>query len=520
MTRPLAVALAVALSACVGAEGAECEVDADCASDLICFADVCQAIGNPAGEIRLEVVPDVATGLSPAAFALAAQPLRLDLCPPSAVEGEVEGAAEVIASGHLPGLPTQRMEVRRRVEGRFALPLPAGSWDLRFELAPTEALDLPPPQRHHVEVPRCGIVSLDAIRPPDVVHRLRFVPVIDVDRDPRPRCGLVARVHDRRTGAAISRTLPIPVAEGEPCAAPPEGWILPFVKPESESVVAAAELHLGPIDGGRPTVAWTATPFVVAAPPLVDLGAVGVGEAVLERVRVVVQDTGGKPVHGARVRLDGRMRDGIGRFEPPLATEVGAGVYETWLLPGTYEVRVEPPPGLPAATARCVEPIEGGSCEAQFEVHAGAPSSWRAALPLPVRVRGRVVDAEGAPAANARVAAIPVGGTREAAAIADGAGRFELLADPGAYRLLVQPQGRTAAWRWTAPFEVDVDTRRDLSLPPAAILVGTVVAAGGTPVHGTLVRAWRLDDGDAPRVVGETLTDARGNFRLALPASE
>jgi hypothetical protein len=145
-----------------------------------------------------------------------------------------------------------------------------------------------------------------------------------------------------------------------------------------------------------------------------------------------------------------------------------------------------------------------------------------ARLPPPLELSGRVFDDERTPLRNARVRALPIGEGRAFEAISNGSGRYELFVDPGSYELVVQPREPDAAWRRFLLDEPLLENAtRDLLLPRAARVVGSVTATAGTgqvALPQALVRAWRVDGPQGPRVIGETLTDADGRFGLALPA--
>jgi len=525
MMRRLALALLAlgGLSACPGTVGAICELDDECAEGLTCFAGTCQELGTPDGTVTFEVVPQPASGFGSATFPMGEQPLRLGFCGPSVVTGSVAGGAEVVVAGTPAGLPGVSRRWQERVGPAFSLQVPPGAWTLTFLLPAGAGGELPPPERRDAVLGRCETVSLGTVQPTGAPRRARFAVVVDPLRDPRPRCGVIAQIFDAANGSALSQAVSFERDPGVGCTAPAGGAIeLPFRAPAAGDRL---ELRLAPL-AGAPTFAARAVPFTLPAGGSIDLGSVGVGdEGAVERVAVAVIDPDGAAVPGARVRA-GRVSGGDERpFAPPLAEELAGepGTYELWLLPGTYAIEATPPPGVHAGASRCVEPAAGGACAEALVVQAGETGSYRAPLPLPLSLAGRVLDDARAPVVRARVQALPLAaGGRPAEAVSDAAGRYELFLDPGSYEIVVQPREPGAAWRRLALDEPLLESAsRDLVLPRAARVVGSVTAnASGrqVPLPQALVRAWRVDGAQGPRVVGETLTDASGSFRLALPA--
>ncbi|WP_373045112.1 carboxypeptidase-like regulatory domain-containing protein [Vulgatibacter sp.] len=516
--RTLLVLLLLASSACAGAVGSECELDEECAEGLTCFAQTCQQLGEPGGTLTFEVVPQPGTGLHAATFAMGRQPLRFGFCAPEAIAGTVEAEATVLIHGTPAGLPGQVRHFQQQVDGDFTLGLPPGTWTLEFLLAPGEDGPPPPPERRAVQLARCETEPLGLVATAAAAGLARFAVLVDPVRDPRPRCGLLARIHDPLTGAALSQTLAIEHEEGAPCTTPAGGWALPFAAPSGGEI----ELRLVPAAGAYPTVAERAV--LLPAPDDDVIHEVGVGEAaVLERITVEVAGPDGAPVAAATVRAIPLVEPGADRFEPPPAAEIATGRYELWLLPGSYRIEAEPPPFVAAATGRCLAPPEGGPCDEVAIVESGAPASYRIDLQQQLVLTGRVAAPDRTSLGGARIRALPVEGGRWAETVSAPSGRYELQLDPGRYELLVIPADPAAAWR---RFEQESPLLQsgtlDLQLPEPARVVGTVVGTSdgaAVPLPRAVVRAWRVD-GDEAKVVGESLTDAAGRFGLALPADD
>ena len=522
--RPLTPLLLCALllsTGCPGSVGADCELDTECAEGLICFAEICQELGTPEGTITFEVIPQPGTGLHPTTFAMGEQPLRFDLCGPSGVRGNTAAGTEVVAVGTVAGLPGQERRTQQSVGGAFFLPLSPGTWSLTFLLPADESGELPPPERLQVELSRCRIEELGEVAPGGEVRHARFDVVIDAERDPRPRCGVRAQLFDPLTGEPLSRALPIEREAGRTCVAPAEGRILAFHPPAGGGEI---ELRLTPTSTTWPTFPEKAFRFALPEAPLVDLGAVGIGaEANLERVELLVLAPDGAPVSGARIRAIGSSADGREHFAPPLATELGDGRYELWLAPATYLLRVEPPAGLDAAVGGCIEE-EADACAEALVVEPGVPAQRTVRLARSLILSGRILTPERDPLPGARVLALPLGEGRRAATVSGAGGRYQLLLDPDRYELVVQPEPIYGAWRrYELQAPLVADGWRDLELPAAARVVGTVVSTARDGreerLHRAMVRAWRVEEGKAPQLVGEGFTDAAGRFGLELPAA-
>jgi hypothetical protein len=146
-------------------------------------------------------------------------------------------------------------------------------------------------------------------------------------------------------------------------------------------------------------------------------------------------------------------------------------------------------------------------------------------LPREARVRGRVLDATGAPAARARVRA--EGLSQDPAAFledeqgmrSDGSGAFELAGlSPGTVKLTAEAQGRAPS----EPLLLELvagETRNDvvLRLRTGATIEGLVLGADGRPDHGRSVSVANWSVGHH----SQHMTDEQGRFRASeLPQGE
>jgi hypothetical protein len=134
-----------------------------------------------------------------------------------------------------------------------------------------------------------------------------------------------------------------------------------------------------------------------------------------------------------------------------------------------------------------------------------------------LRLAGRVVTAEGEPAAGAFVRVLSSERrSKEAEATADGQGRFELV---HLRRGEVWVEAEGSAGR-AAPLRVELGEAPaeplELVLRGESELAGRVASAG-RGVAGALVRTVPVLPGGAPFSVARVLTDPGGEFRVALP---
>jgi hypothetical protein len=151
------------------------------------------------------------------------------------------------------------------------------------------------------------------------------------------------------------------------------------------------------------------------------------------------------------------------------------------------------------------------------------------------RVTGRVLDADGAPVANARIELSMTkydgGPSPRVAGQADGTGAWSVAA-PRVEGTFAVTASTDDGGRGRAEFELSPGgSVVDVRLPAASIVTGRVTAAGGGPIAGAVViprdpskgMPWYygdlLTDGSQPEVV-RARTGEDGRFRLALPPGE
>lgn len=214
------------------------------------------------------------------------------------------------------------------------------------------------------------------------------------------------------------------------------------------------------------------------------------------------------PIEGAGTsRLDGGAPTGMRGQVRRLARAGGDGRVALDLWPGSYQVVVE-------------DPADGRVGVLAADLAVGAPATL--AVPAPVAVSGRLVDAAGVPLAAARVRARPRGvlasvGAGGASSETDDAGGFVLLLAAGsAYDLVFDPAGADAGRRHLA-IEPGPAALGDVVAPRAAVAQGRLELGGGAPLVGArlTLRCAACADPDAP--VAEAVTDATGRFVLRVP---
>lgn len=231
---------------------------------------------------------------------------------------------------------------------------------------------------------------------------------------------------------------------------------------------------------------------------------------------------GSAPVEGADVALATELSAEPGQKAVYTAEAVTdeEGVAEFDLIPAgesnrLYRGDVHPPADAIHATLRGLEVKVGPGSDESTSVLASV------SVPQRTLVDGRVVDAHGVAAGDARIEARPATSLlwslpeaeRERArargvetVTADGSGRFDLWLDPelagraAAYDIDVIPPPRAYAPRWTAEgIQLDEQSSalelEDIELPSVANVRG-VVRAEGEAVSGAEVRLYELGAGE------------------------
>lgn len=263
-----------------------------------------------------------------------------------------------------------------------------------------------------------------------------------------------------------------------------------------------------------PTVSQTLVPVDVSAPVVLDLGALGAPVPFTG----VVADVTGVPVVDAKLFINGSL--GGGSFAATVLTDA-AGRFDEELRPGRYElVVVGPTPGNAGLLA-------GYTVDLDVETSLIALN-----LPLRVLMSGAVLDAAGAPVANATISLRRVGelGGEENPAleglgwtfttVTDIDGSFSQYVDPGRYRVTIEPDSSTTRPRLSALLEVAEDSLvHRFTLPPSRVVAGRIVREDGQPVAGAAVSAYApfVGEDSVSLELGATQCKADGSFELLLP---
>jgi hypothetical protein len=286
---------------------------------------------------------------------------------------------------------------------------------------------------------------------------------------------------------------------------------------------------------------------VVALGATTDLGDLRLpasGEPNAFRFDVLGDSVSGTPVSGALVRARAAIigsPDGAADYSRGGLTDAQGSVNLS-LLPGTadalrpYVITVIPPPNS----------AYGITCLPMFPLGTGgtvaAPALARKiALRPRAVIAGSLTSADQSAAANMTVVATRTDsgagdGTTCNTAVAapasvtsDKTGHYTLLLDPGTYRIDYDPPAGAAVPRLTeSAVVVKGDAQRDVTLPEATLVEGTVHGPDGLPVPSVVIHLFRIACGGAGRpctgpdrvepllrAVGRT--DAKGVFRLIVP---
>jgi hypothetical protein len=204
------------------------------------------------------------------------------------------------------------------------------------------------------------------------------------------------------------------------------------------------------------------------------------------------------------------FRSGASAMAFPAGTTSGSG--------GEFEVELEGP----GCHLIVVTPADGPPSE--FPVTVPQVSEYRVDLALPTgSIRGRVLDADGAPLPGARVGCAQEGAppslSGQRSALADETGAYALTAlGAGAYTLRAGGGERGLAVRAGVVVDEGAEVQVDLTLPHGGTLLGTVLDSDGRPAAGASVYV-RDSSGVLLDPSGRTRTDAGGHFECAGCAS-
>lgn len=532
MRRASASAALAALGLCLAAacalrapriqgSGNPCASSQQCAHDEVCFLGECRGQAVALGDVLAEVRPpgDSVYG--------AAQRAELDLRSSVVVDFNLtehlaaagvvqqaqaaDGGAAATATP-IPGatvsfapleavIPERSPEVTASTgsQGEFSARLAAGRWSVAVSPPP------PLPPWRSGEALEQSRQQLDLRLPPagDLVR----VPVaITVNGAPLAGARVVAV-------DALGRALSAPVLLASDGAGQ---LLLPPGPP-------AYLLRVGPGQDATATSTAVPTPTFDALGPFAsrddvhaELGALPAGAALTGKV----VGPAGAGVGGARVyalSLDGA------RWSISRSTLAGAdGTFKLALRTGRYVVQAAPASGTdaPALSAESVLEVQPG----------GEPITLRCGAKAAGEVQVRRPDGTAASALT-QISATRLPGRLITARVAQvrslGGGLFELVGDPGSYRLELAPPPESGLPRKIVTVELPEagGLLAEVRLPPPLHAVGTVTGsragAASEPVAGATVEFFALDASGTRAVsLGSAVTDAKGRYQAVLPDVE
>jgi protocatechuate 3,4-dioxygenase beta subunit len=204
----------------------------------------------------------------------------------------------------------------------------------------------------------------------------------------------------------------------------------------------------------------------------------------------------GKPVAGAKVRLDARWRDSVSGIVAVTTTD-GDGGFAFGARPAlTYLVSAEQPGHVSASAL--VALADPKSDPEHIVLELGRCQS---------RLYGKVIDASANPVPGARVELLGAGGVDAAPS-----GAYSLCVPTGDFGVLVDADGYGAI---QSTFRLFGELEHDFELVPEAVLAGEVVDESANPVAGAYVIATPAA-AEGPRLAARSaVTDHDGRFRIA-----
>jgi hypothetical protein len=519
-----------------------CKTDLDCGG-LACVASVCVARDAPAGSWSIELVPpndSTAATTEINGFAFDGSAVTWTTRGKVTITGNLGSGATINGASHV--IATVPATIPGRPDLQFEGDWPASSKDkaTQFMLSVPDSLlgmnavmsvlPTPPDDSKQAPISVATKLTMDMwlTFPSDTltVHG-RLVSALLT-----PRKGFLARafqgsllvsnVGETQTDGTFSLTVPSGNVAGDPAH--------------------KITVELAPKDDTSADPRFISHEMALSATTdLGDLRLPASGDPNAFRFDVLSDSVSGAPVSGALVRARAGISgspDGSADYSRSGLTDAQGSVNLS-LLPGTadalrpYDITVIPPPNS----------AYGIACLPTFPLGTGgtamAPALARKiALPPRAVIAGNLTSADQSAAANMTVVATRTdsGATGCSTAVAapasvtsDKTGRYTLLLDPGIYRIDYDPPAGAAIPRLTeSAVVVKGDARRDVTLPEASLVEGTVNGPDGLPVPSVVIHLFRIGCGGAGRpctgpgrvepllrAVGRT--DAKGVFRLIVP---
>jgi hypothetical protein len=307
-------------------------------------------------------------------------------------------------------------------------------------------------------------------------------------------------------------------------------------------------LEVVPSGSQYSTPRFTTLPITFGAITEITIGTLNlpaIGFATLFRFKVAGPDQ--KPVVGAIVRAHTVLssdENGSTELVRNGTTDANGNV-DLPLLPGSnggaqnYDVSVIPPAGSTL----------GSNCMSGIAINGGqnpggagtTPVAAQLSLPTKVTLSGTIVSAAGASVPGVAIAATrtAVDPTSNCASsiigssgsgISNADGSFQILVDPGTYRLDFDPPAGAAVPRLTqtgVAVTASSSSMGPVELPPGELVNGEVHASDGSLLSSVDVRFFRLACSGADQCYGpmrvepilsaETHSDANGAFQVVVP---
>ena len=258
-------------------------------------------------------------------------------------------------------------------------------------------------------------------------------------------------------------------------------------------------------------------PLDLGSERVVDLGAVSLGAVTVPvPVAGLVLTASGGPARGAVVSFRGLIGAGVAVAHAICADD---GRFSVALHPGSYVVAAV---GEQTGTS--------GMRVSTVEVTASTDDlvlSVPDRLPLALTV----VGADGLPVPLASVVLSRIGDENGLAepvlqlsqpvflGSADELGRVQLVVDAGRYRIGLQPPRGTGAPAFSTLLTITAGLERDIVLPEASLVAGSLRDGAGEAVSGAFVRVFSSLSDELGQAIflGEALSESDGTFEVFVP---
>tara|TARA_Y100001954_G_C15814747_1_gene606883 strand:+ start:2067 stop:3509 length:1443 start_codon:yes stop_codon:yes gene_type:complete len=257
---------------------------------------------------------------------------------------------------------------------------------------------------------------------------------------------------------------------------------------------------------------------------VVDLGDINLGTwPDLIDANILVLTTEGEPEVGAKVYVSGTM--GKGTFQQLLATNETGQMNAMW--PDIiYDIAVVPAPTSTVAV-KILNGIRFSELDGGLTVHLGARQSIQGVVwsPSGPPVGGSTLEFTRKSGENGTNPAVIEKTSWAFETLSDTDGNYGLTLDPGTYSVtLVPPPGSTLPVYVQEIIVSDDLSLLDFVFPEPQVISGSLSHPDGeTSLDLTTIQAFQAGNGDESgtsqqfRWLGETLTDAIGNFDILIP---